>query len=128
MRRNILGFASATFTVALLLPGFALAAGDSASGERLFTEKKCHLCHNLTEKRKVGPGLKGDTKRHSEEWLTKWLSDPQKTWEENDTETQQLKQWAAGRDSDRKTRMKIKKLTEQEIADLIAFLKKNDEE
>ncbi|MDH4182807.1 MAG: c-type cytochrome [Nitrospinota bacterium] len=118
---------SSIFIITFFPASPALAGGDAANGEALFKEKKCHLCHNLTDQSKVGPGLKGDTKRHTTEWLTRWLGDPQKVWEENDADIQKLKTWSSGRESDPKTKMRIKKLNDQEIADLIAFLIKNDE-
>lgn len=107
----------------------AIAGGDAASGEKLFNSKvyKCKVCHKLTEKKKVGPGLKGVTSRRSEEWLTKWLTDPKKIWEENDAETQEMRKWKKGRDKAKKTKMRMKKNPSgQEVADIIAFLKKND--
>ncbi len=83
--------------------------------------------NKLTEKKKVGPGVRDVTKRRSEEWLTKWIKDPQATREENDAETRKLRKWKKGLEKSKKTKMKIKKkLTVQEVTDLIAFLKKND--
>lgn len=101
------------------------SAGDAAKGEALF-KAKCKACHKLDDKAGVGPGLKGVSSRRTEGWLTKWLTDPQKTWEENDAETQALKGWKAGRDKAPKTSMVVKpNPTPEEAADLIAFLKAN---
>ena len=60
----------------------AVAGGDATNGEKLFNSKiyKCKVCHKLTAKKKVGPGLKGVTSSRSEDWLTKWLTDPTNTW------------------------------------------------
>lgn len=100
-------------------------AGDAAKGEEYF-QKKCKACHKLDEKAVVGPGLKGVTSRHSDEWLTKWILDSQKTWEENDADTQKLKTWKPGKDKAPKTSMVVKPApTPEETADVIAFLKKN---
>ena len=107
----------------------AVAGGDAANGEKLFKSKKykCKVCHKLTAKNKVGPGLKGVTSRRSEGWLAKWLGDPKKTWEENDAETQEMRKWKKSRVKAKKTKMKMKKTPSgQEVADIIAFLKKND--
>ncbi len=111
-------------TFAFVAVAFA-ASPASADGAGLFKSKKCKTCHNLTGKKKVGPGLKGVSSKRSEAWLTKWLTDPQATWEENDAETQELKKWKKGRDKAKKTKMKIKKLSPAEISELIAFLKAN---
>lgn len=108
------------------ISGVAIA-GDVGNGEAVFKNKKCKQCHNLTAKKKVGPGLKGVTSRRSEGWLVKWLMDPQAAWAENDAETQKLRQWRKDRIKAKKTRMKIKKpaLTEEQAKDLIAYLKEN---
>lgn len=100
------------------------SAGDAAKGEELWGSKKCKNCHNMDSKKKVGPGLEGVTKKRSEAWLTKWLLDPDKTWEENDAETQAMKK-DAGAETAKKTKMKISKLNEAEVADLMAYMKAN---
>tara|TARA_B100001964_G_scaffold144619_1_gene159280 strand:+ start:557 stop:793 length:237 start_codon:yes stop_codon:yes gene_type:complete len=73
--------------IVLVSTGMAAGAGDAVNGAKLWKMKKCNNCHKLTEKKKVGPGVKGVTKKRSEGWQTKWLKDPQATWEENDAET-----------------------------------------
>ena len=138
MKKLFAGLFALSLAFVFVSAGTALAGGDAAKGEVIFKKgtakvalngkkvnNKCKTCHKLTEKKKVGPGLKGVTKRRSEAWLVKWLSDPQKTWKENDKETQDLKKWKKGRDKKPKTAMKIK-LTSEQVADVIAFLKKND--
>ncbi len=134
MKKYFVGFLTLVMTVAFALASVAVAGGDAANGEKLFNDKKkkCKICHKLTEKKKVGPGLKGVTKKRSEAWLIKWMTNSQKTWEENDAETQEMKKWPTmygkkSRDGKPKTKMKgYGKLSDQEVADLIAFLKKND--
>jgi len=108
----------------------AMAGGDTAKGKKLFYSNtfKCKACHKLTEREKVGPGLKGITSKRSEGWLVKWLADSRKVWEENDAETQDMKKWKKGRSKAKKTRMTMRRNpSSEEIADIIAFLKKNDE-
>jgi cytochrome c2 len=109
---------------AFCLAGKASAAGDAAKGGENWGSKKCKNCHNLDEKKKVGPGLGGVTKRRSEAWMKKWLADPDKTWEENDAETAAMKK-EVGSENAKKTKMKISKLTEAEIDDLLAYVKAN---
>ncbi|VAX19984.1 hypothetical protein MNBD_NITROSPINAE04-2713 [hydrothermal vent metagenome] len=119
-----------TMLITFLFSAVAVAGGDAASGEKLFNSKtfKCKACHKLTGKNKVGPGLKGVTSKRSEGWLTQWLSDPKKTWDENNAETQEMRKWKKGRDKAKKTNMKMRKNPSgQEVMDIIAFLKKNDE-
>ena len=57
---------------------------DTAKGKSTF-DAKCALCHSMGAGDKIGPDLKGATRRHTDEWLTWWLfetdrmqkSDPQ---------------------------------------------------
>jgi len=70
----------------------------------------------------------GVTKKRSEAWLVKWLKDPQGTWEENDAETQEMRKWKKRAIKAKRTKMKIKKLSDEQVADLVAFLKANDKE
>ena len=129
MKKYILKVLATSIAVAFTITTIASAAsgGDLANGEKLWKKKKCNKCHHLTEKKKIGPGVKGVTQKRSEAWLIKWMADLQKTWEENGPETQAMEKWKKGRDKKKKTLMKTKKLSDQEIADLIAFMKKNDE-
>lgn len=125
MKRHLAVVMAFTIAVVMAFSGMAYA-GDAAAGKKLFKGKgKCKTCHKLTAKKAVGPGLKGVMGRHSREWLVKWLADPQGTWEENDAETQQLKKWKKGRDKKKKTSMKTKKLTPEQIEDLLAYLEAN---
>jgi cytochrome c2 len=123
MNKLMSGALALGFAMVTTFAGTAMA-GDAGAGEALFDGKgRCKTCHKTTDAKSVGPGLAGVGSRHSDEWLAKWLADPQATWEENDAETQQLKGWKKGRDTAAKTAMKIPKLSEGEIADLIAFMK-----
>ncbi|MEO0224254.1 MAG: c-type cytochrome, partial [candidate division WOR-3 bacterium] len=38
-------------------------------GKKLFSEKGCNTCHNITEQRLVGPGLKGVAQRRTKDWI-----------------------------------------------------------
>ncbi|MBF0169977.1 MAG: cytochrome c [Nitrospinae bacterium] len=96
----------------------------AAAGEALF-DQKCAICHDRGATAKVGPGLKGTTGRHSEAWLTAWIGDPQGTWDAKAPETEAMKA-ALGKSDTPMTAMKNRELTPEEIANLIAFLKKND--
>ncbi|MBI4666335.1 MAG: c-type cytochrome [Nitrospinae bacterium] len=126
MKKHILGMVTVCFAMVVAFAGFA-SAGDAGKGEGVFKGKgQCKNCHKLDDKNSVGPGLKGVTARHNDEWLGKWLADPQKTWEGNDADVQKLKTWKPGRDKAAKTAMKIPALSAEEVADLIAFLHQND--
>lgn len=51
-------------------------AGDIAHGESLF-KSNCASCHETGPNRSVGPGLKDVHKKHSFEWLVKWIRNSQ---------------------------------------------------
>ncbi len=64
----------------ILVAGAGMA--HAMDGKKLF-KKKCKACHTITDKKKVGPGLKGVFGRESkmagkldEEGLRKWLKNP----------------------------------------------------
>ena len=56
---------------AFLFPSILEAEVSAAAGEKLF-KTYCAACHKI-EVKMVGPALKDVTKRHSEEWLLKWI-------------------------------------------------------
>ena len=118
-----------TMTAFALTLGFATAAyagGDVAAGKALFNNKKkggCKVCHKITEKKLVGPGLKGVSGRHSEGWMKKWIADPMGMWTAGDKETEEMKV-RLKRVGKKKTRMKPKgKLSADDVDNLIAYLK-----
>ena len=45
-------------------------------GEELY-KTNCTACHVMTDKRLVGPGLKGVTDKYSKDWLKKWIINSQ---------------------------------------------------
>ncbi|MDH5541405.1 MAG: cytochrome c [Nitrospinota bacterium] len=108
-------------TLLFLFTFSASAKADPMKGEELF-KKKCAACHNINDKAKVGPGLAGITKRHTDAWLTKWIADPQAVWKENDKETQELKSRMKDGAKRDKTKMKLK-IDSNSIPDIIDYLK-----
>lgn len=126
MRKFAVGMLAIGFAIVFGMAGQA-AAGDAGNGEKIFKGKgKCKTCHRLTAKKKVGPGLKGVTERHTLAWTKKWMKTPQAMWEANDPETAEMKKWKKGRAKKKKTMMKPGKLTDSEIDDLIAFMEQSD--
>ncbi len=82
------------FAVSFAFAGSAFAGADE--GKSLFGSKKCKTCHKAQGDpavfKPVGPGLKDVGKRHSKEWLAKWLTPANKEqWESNDADVQELK-------------------------------------
>ncbi len=76
------------------LIGVTPVQADPAIGQKLFSEKKCKLCHRIenpgTVFKPICPGLKGVKNRHSREWLARWLKNPKAVWEENGADVQDI--------------------------------------
>lgn len=97
-------------------------AQDLSNGQELF-KRKCKGCHRLSQGVKMGPSLSGVTKRRSEEWLHKWLQDPQAMIDSGDPDAVALVE---------KYKKKMPKLKamqdESNRKDVIAFLRENDKD
>jgi mono/diheme cytochrome c family protein len=50
-------------------------AQDVAKGEEIF-KGNCAACHNTSDEKLIGPGLKDVEKRRSMDWLVKWVQNP----------------------------------------------------
>jgi mono/diheme cytochrome c family protein len=65
-------------------PAIVAAQGPTAAeGQTLFQEK-CASCHTIGQGDLVGPDLKGVTDRRDVDWLTRWISAPDKMLAAND--------------------------------------------
>lgn len=111
------------FLAALLVFGSTDSFAAAAAGEAFFKSAKCKNCHNITNKKKVGPGLAGISKRAPEEWLKAWLNDSKAVWTANEGYTKTLKKVMEKQSSPLSTCKFEKNLTEVEIADLIDYMK-----
>ena len=116
------GMLTAVLTFAFVISASGSAFADAAAGEAVY-KKKCKACHKTTTKKVLGPGLAGQMKLHTPEWMKKWLMDPQGTWVAGDAETEEMKT-RLKRTGKKKTKMKIKGkgLPEGEANDMIDFL------
>jgi mono/diheme cytochrome c family protein len=56
----------------VLLAAADPADADAARGKATF-DAKCALCHSIGAGDKIGPDLKGVTRRRADQWLTWWL-------------------------------------------------------
>lgn len=116
------------------MAAFGLALAACSAGERMLApdhkpdgkyifnnaaKGNCITCHRVTAEKYVGPGLAGSGTRHSRAWLEKWLTDPQKVWEENDAETAEMRK-RLGAESRKFTAMKV--LRPLEAADHTALI------
>jgi len=56
-------------------------------------ESKCLACHSVGQGNKLGPDMAGVTQRRKDEWLTQWLTAPEKMLATNDEAKAMLKQF-----------------------------------
>ncbi|MDF7821658.1 cytochrome c [Runella sp. MFBS21] len=61
----------------------SLLSTTQTLGKQLFTQN-CIACHTKTDEILVGPGLKGISQRHNEEWIVQWVQNPQKVLKKGD--------------------------------------------
>ena len=81
--RAISKVSASTFTVLLLALVFgsfipsARAAADPASGEKIYTAKRCAACHVIQGKGgKLGPPLSDIASKRDAQWLKTFLKNP----------------------------------------------------
>ncbi len=74
-------------------PGATAAPPPSTNldAKQLF-DQKCSGCHSIGQGDKVGPDLKGVTDRRSQDWLKRWLRDPEQMLASNDPIAKELSQ------------------------------------
>ncbi len=117
-------FVSTQSVLVVFFLSFSFAWADAKRGEEFFNSMQggdCKSCHRVDGSKLVGPGLADVTKRHTNEWLKAFLSDPQATWKSEHPETLELKTRV------RKTRVPIttcKKgpMTSEQLQDLLDYL------
>jgi len=90
------------------------SAANSDQAAKIF-HAYCAACHTIGQGRGVGPDLKDVGTRRSADWLTRWISDPDRVLEEKDpTAVALLHQY--------KMRMPNQHLTSSDVAALVTFL------
>jgi cytochrome c2 len=89
-------------------------------GEALFQSKGCVACHTIGKGKLVGPDLKGITERRDQEWITKWLKDPDTMIRTDPPAKELLKQYLVP--------MPNQGLTDEDIKALMAYFKHEDSE
>ena len=99
----------------LFVPGFVLGL----SGEEIF-KTKCMLCHTYGEGKKIGPDLKGVTKKRSPDWMKSMIKDPQ-AWVKTDAEAKKLFE-----EFKNVPMVVVPPLKDAEIKGVIDYLKKKD--
>ena len=87
-------------------------------GEALFQSKGCVACHTIGKGKLVGPDLKGVTDKRDQEWLAKWLKDPDSMILTDPTAKELLKEFLVP--------MPNQGLSDEDVEALIAYLKYKD--
>ena len=62
--------------IGILYPAGLFAQDSVKLGEETFKSKGCGACHTIGKGKISGPDLLGVTERRDEEWLKKWLKNP----------------------------------------------------
>jgi mono/diheme cytochrome c family protein len=100
--------------MALLGLSLGCASGDPRRGAQVFQARGCPYCHTIGQGPKTGPDLRGVGRRYDAATLALWLADPEIVY----------------RQTGRRPRnpgfppMPRISLTESEIRDLVAFLRR----
>lgn len=92
-----------------------MVADPDRPGQALFA-KACAGCHTIGNGRKVGPDLAGVTTRRSAEWITRYVTAPEKVRTAGDPIAAELRQAYPN------IRMPSLGLSETDAADVIAYL------
>jgi len=102
---------------AVMLADADPAEADATKGKSTF-DSKCALCHSMGAGDKIGPDLKGVTRRHPDQWLTWWLLETDRM-QKTDPEAKALL-------AKYKTPMPNLGLKPNEVRELLAFLHRSD--
>lgn len=91
---------------------------NADQGKELFQSKGCVACHTFGKGKLVGPDLLGVTKKREEEWLKKWLKDPEGMLKTDPIAKEMLKEFFVP--------MPNQGLNDEEINSIISYMKEED--
>lgn len=97
-----------------------LAAIDDQNAEKGHTlfEAKCSACHKVTDKKVVGPGLKGVTQRRQPAWILNMITNPVEMTKNDPTAKELL--------GIHLTQMTFQDVSDEQAKQILEFLRKND--
>lgn len=95
---------------------------DAALAEtgKAIVDMKCTACHQLNDKRLVGPGFQGITNRRRPEWILNMITNVDVMLEQDPTAQKLLEECL--------TRMPNQNITQADARGILEFMRKNDEE
>lgn len=89
-----------------------------AKGEKIYKEKACASCHTFGKGRLVGPDLQGATERREEEWLKKWIKNPDEMLRTDPIAKEMLKEYMVP--------MPNQGLNDEEVDAVVEYMKHMD--
>ena len=92
-------------------------AALAEKGKSLF-EGKCSACHQLSDQKVVGPGLKGVTGRHKPEWIMNMIINPVEMTQKDPQAKKLL--------AEHLTQMTNQDIHEEDARALLEYLRQND--
>lgn len=98
--------------------GSAIDSKMAEQGQEVF-QTKCTACHQATDQRLIGPGLKGITKIRTPAWIMNMVTNPDKMVQEDPVAKALYNEF-------NQTQMTNQGLTDQEAREVLEFLRQND--
>ncbi|MFN8298359.1 MAG: cytochrome c [Chitinophagales bacterium] len=95
----------------------ALDAKVAETGKSVF-EAKCSACHNATDVKKVGPGLKGVTTRRQPAWILNMITNPQEMTQKDPTAKKLLEEHL--------TQMTFQDVSDEQAKQILEYFRQND--
>lgn len=97
-----------------------LAALDAKLAEqgKVVFEAKCSACHNPTDVKKVGPGLKGVTTRRQPAWILNMITNPVEMTQKDPTAKDLL--------ATHLTQMTFQDVNDDQVKQILEYLRQND--
>lgn len=89
-----------------------------ASQGKVLFEAKCSACHKATEKKVVGPGLKGVTQRRQAAWILNMITNPIEMTKSDPTAKDLL--------ATHLTQMTFQDVSDEQAKQILEFLRHND--
>lgn len=99
-----------------------LAALDEKLAEqgKVVFEAKCSSCHNATDVKKTGPGLKGVTERRQPAWIMNMITNPVEMTQKDPTAKELL--------ATHLTQMTFQDVNDDQAKQILEYLRENDHE